>query len=139
MKRKLSLIGAVALAAACAFAGGKVWPVDVVLTAATGGTNRSAAISGYVEEIAVYCSDGVSTGEVVVAAQRTGQAAYNLATNAVVGKKLWRPAVDATDTAGAALTSDPPRRYYLLGETVSFAVTGSPTNKTWRFEIKTAE
>ncbi len=37
-----------------------------------------------------------------------------------------------SDVAGAALTGDPPVRHAMAGETITFAVSGSPTGLTWK-------
>jgi len=47
--------------------------------------------------------------------------------------------VDFTDSAGSALTTDTPRRIFLLGEKLRYDVSNSPTGKTWRVEVKTTE
>ena len=101
------------------------------------GTNTSGSatldVSGHLEAVYASVSDGASTGTVAVSyAPHIGSTAVNLATNSVTDEKVWRPAVDATDVAGAALTGDTPRRFALAGETVTFAVSGSPTGLTWK-------
>ena len=53
-----------------------------------------------------------------------------MATILVVEEKTFRPLVDATDIAGDALTGDPPVRYQLNGETVTFAVTNASASNT---------
>ena len=112
--------------------------VAVVLGAATTETNTINNLRGYLDEIYVSCSDGSSTGTVAVAYIPTDgiTPAINVATGAVAAAKLWRPRVDVTDIAGVALTSDPPSRVMLAGESLSLIVTGSPTNKTWTATIK---
>jgi hypothetical protein len=101
------------------------------------GTNTSGSatigLSGYLDAVYVSVSDGASTGSVAVSyAPLVGSTAVNLATNSVVGEKVWRPMVDVTDVAGAGLTSDEPIRYVIAGETVTFAVSGSPTGLIWK-------
>jgi hypothetical protein len=92
-----------------------------------------------VEDLTVLCADGISTGVVVVSVQPADVTAstYNLASATVTNMARFRTRVDGTDTAGPALTSDPPERYFLIGDTVKFVVTDSATNKTWRCRIKT--
>jgi len=133
MRRLIVLMG-VSLMVACALIAGpearQITPIE--LGAATGGTN-TLAISGYVEAVYVSVSDGASTGAVTVSyAPHIGGNAVNLATNDVSDEKVWRPVVDKTSVAGTDLTSDEPARFPLAGETVSFVVTGSPTNLTWK-------
>jgi hypothetical protein len=115
-----------------------VLPAYIHLGTLTTGTQTVANVVGHVEEITASVNGGTVTGNVFVSyAPANGvSAAVNLATNAVIGSKTWRPAVDATDVLGADLTSDPPRRHYLYGETVTVIVTGSPTGKTWRVDVK---
>ncbi|MBU0706694.1 hypothetical protein KJ662_05580, partial [Patescibacteria group bacterium] len=60
-----------------------------------------------------------------------GSTAVSIATGATTDEKVWRPRTDGTAVDGTALTSDPPGRFVLGGETVTFAITGSPTNVTW--------
>ena len=138
--RKLSLIiGAAVLVAACAYGRETLDVVDVVLTSGTTGTSTVNIASGYLEDIQVSVSDGVSTGVVKIAVLRPDAvvSAVEIATNtAVVGSKLFRPVVDGTDITGTALTSDPPRRMYLLGEKLRMIVSGSPTNVTWKARAK---
>lgn len=132
MKSLIYIAFAILVAAVCSY--GK--PQNQTLTAAIG-TNTtasatSAGVQGYIEAVYVSVSDGSSTGTVnVTYAPPTGGTSVNTATNAVTDEKVWRPRVDATDVAGAALTSDGPVRYSLGGDTVTFAVSGSPTGLTW--------
>jgi len=139
--RKLSLIiGAAVLVAACAWADGPDTKLlTIVLGAGAGGTNASAAVSGYIEEVQVSAADGFSTGLVAVTMQPADAvvAAYNIATNLVVGSGRWRPVVDRTAVDASDLASDPPARYLVYGDTVKFIVTGSATNRTWNCRIKT--
>jgi hypothetical protein len=140
--RKLLTVCACLLVAACAFAEGPAArSLVIALGNGTGGTNTTQAISGYIEEVQVTCSDVLQTGSVFVAiipADLTA-ASINIATNAVIGSKLWRPRVDATSLLGVDLTSDPPVRYFVFGDTVRFIVTESTaTNKTWSCRIKTS-
>lgn len=137
--RKLSIIGAAVLMAACAFAEPNLQVVDITLGALTGGTGTLSNVSGYLEDIQVLCTDGASAGSVFIAVLRPDStvAAVNIATNTVTDELLFRPVVDGTDILGAALTSDPPRRMYLYGETLRFIVIESPTNKVWRMRVKT--
>ena len=139
--RRLSLLLAAGLIACAVSAPAEpeIIPLKIVLGTATAGTNSSTRIEGYIEEIQVAVSDGVSTGSVIVAVQPSLStvAAYNIATNAVSDEKRWHPARDFTDINGAAVTGDEPRRYFLAGDTVKFSVTGSPTNVTWTAYFKT--
>ena len=141
MKRLISILAVLAVAATIAGAAMHERTVNVVLSGngCTGGTNTIATVQGYIESIQVLCTDGASTGAVYVAvvSPEATVAALNIATNAVVASKLWRPRVDATDMLGADLTSDPPVRHFLISETVRMIVTDSPSNKTWRAYIKT--
>jgi hypothetical protein len=137
--RKLSLIaGIVMLTAVCVNAAPKLITIENVMTGVTTLTNTSEKVVGYIEEIQVAVSDGVSTGTVAVTVQPADStvAAYSIATNSVVDESRWRPRVDGTDDAGTALTSDPPGRYFLIGDTVGFEVSGSPSNVTWKCRIK---
>jgi hypothetical protein len=104
------------------------------------GTNTSGsatlAATGYIEALYVSVSDGSSTGGVRVSyAPLAGSTAVVLATNDVAAEAVFRPRVDGTDTTGSALTSDPPGRFALAGETMTFVVSGSPTGVVWKCVI----
>ena len=106
------------------------------------GTNTSGSatfnLNGNIEAVYVASSDSSSTGEVAVSyTPLAGSASVNVATNSVADERVWRPVVDSTSVAGADLTSDPPRLFALAGETLTFAVSGSPTGLTWTCVIVT--
>lgn len=114
---------------------------DIVLGDASGGTSTVTDATGFLEEILVLCTDGASTGTVSVSIDPTDTtvAEYNIATNVVIDEKRWVPRRDATDIAGAALTSDPPQKYYLAGDAIRLIVTSSATNKAWRLRVKMSD
>lgn len=126
------------MVAATVFAGSKT----VSMITGTNGTASAIVrgVSGYVEEISVAAVDGTSTGVVAVSyARHDGAAtAVSIATGNVNAAKLWRPRVDATGVDGEALSSDEPVKIYIDNEPVTFAISGSATNKTWRGVIKYA-
>jgi len=134
----LNLLAALALLALPALAKPDLKYIDLTLGTGTGATGTMSIASGYLEDIQVLVTDGISTGSVFIAVLRTDStvAAVNIATNTVTDELLFRPVVDSTDILGAALTSDPPRRMYLHEETLRFIVTDSPTNKVWRMRVK---
>lgn len=110
------------------------------------GTNSSASATltarGFVEEIYTDAPGAGQTGTVAVSYQPllSSMAAVNLATNIVTADTVWRPRVDGTGIDAAALTSDPPGRYLLYGETVTVSISdASTTGATWRVIIKTNE
>jgi hypothetical protein len=110
---------------------------EIVLGTNTSGTS-AMNVNGIVDAVYVAVSDGASTGTVTLAyAPLVGGTSINISTNAVTDEKVWRPVVDRTDTAGAALTSDEPAPYVLAGEAVTFSVSGSPTGLTWRCVVVT--
>ena len=137
MRRLIDILMMVMVAGAVV-AGPAAKNANIVLTSGTAGTNTITGAEGYLDEIQVYVTDGVSTGNMVVSIQPTGAtvAAYNIATNSVVDSKSWYPSRDFTDITGAAVTGDEPRRRLLVGDTISFVVSGSPTNKTWTCRVK---
>jgi len=100
-------------------------------------------IRGYVEEVLMDAPAAGVTGRVAVYVQPpiATMATINIATQAVSADVVIRPRVDATDIAGVALTSDPPQRYYLWGETVYMSVTNISvsTGITWTVIIKMSE
>ena len=135
--RKLSIIACVALAACACFAG----PMHVTFDLATG-TNDTAtagttAIAGYIDEIVLELPSGATTGIVTVTATPAVGAAVTLASKTISATTLIRPRLDGTDTAGSALTSDPPWRYMTARDTITATVAAaSHTGKTWRVFIK---
>ena len=108
------------------------------ITNTTSGTNTINNLRGYVDEIHVSVSDGLSTGTVWLAYVPVDgiTPAVNIATGVVTAAKVWRPRLDGTDIAGAALTSDPPARVMLAGESLRMIVTGSVTSRTWTATVK---
>lgn len=140
MRRRIAMAycaGMIACAVSASAEPALLQPLVIVLGNSSGGTQTLANVHGYVDTVYVAASDGGATGLVSVSyAPIDGiNAAVNVATSTVEGVKIWRPRVDGTDVAGAALTSDPPGRVALAGETVTFVVTGSATGKTWRANI----
>jgi hypothetical protein len=141
MKKTLAILS---LVPALAFAAGPSTRL-VPLVIGTNGTASATVtdVRGYVEEIAVVVPTGSPTGSVSVTAQSniSSLAALALATNAAVtANMLVRPVVDSTDATGGALTSDPPRRPLLWGESVLVSISAAaPTGATWRVVIKTNE
>ena len=111
------------------------------ITNTTSGTNTINNLRGYVDEIHVSVSDGVSTGTVYLAYVPIDgiTPAVNIATGVVTAAKVWRPVVDRTDIAGVALTSDPPARVMLAGESLRMIVLGSETSRVWTATIKLDE
>lgn len=139
--KRASTIAAVLLVACVAFGRPQLKKNTMTMGAATTKTNSFSDVEGYIDEIEVYVTDGVSTGTVTITGQPADSeastvAAYNIATNAVTDSQRWRPAVDRTDVAAADLTSDPPDRRLLIGDTIKFLVSGSPTGKVWKIRIK---
>jgi hypothetical protein len=136
--RKLSIIlGAGLLMAACAW--GR--PLTATLSLATGtnttATTGTTAISGYIDEIVLELPTGATTGIVAVTATPTVGAAVTLAGKNLSATQLVRPRFDGTDTAGTALSSDPPGRYMSASDKITATVTAaSNTGKTWRVFIK---
>ena len=137
MSRLLILALAGLVACAC-YAEPRIYTLPVAMGAATGNTGTLDGVSGYLDEVYVSCSDGSSTGTVYLAYVPVDgiTPAVNVATGEVTAAKVWRPRIDATDVAGADLTSDAPGRVALAAETLRLIVLGSPTNKTWKASIK---
>ena len=137
MYKQLFVFFFIAISAFAAPTPGKLTFDSVTMGSLTAKTQTLSNISGYLEDVTISVSDGVSTGSVWLALIPENGSAVNIATNVIVGSKLFRPVVDSTDILGAALSSDPPRRMYLLGETLRIIVGNSPTNKVWNIKIKT--
>ena len=111
------------------------------ITNTTSGTNTINNLRGYMDEIHVSVSDGVSTGTVYLAYVPLDgiTPAVNVATGEVIEAKVWRPRLDGTDIAGADLTNDPPARPMLAGESMRMIVLGTVTGVTWTATIKLDE
>jgi hypothetical protein len=136
--RRLFAIACASLIACACHAAPPILPMYAHMGNSTVQTVTTANVVGYVEEITVSVVGGVVTGfcEVAYLPADGVSGAVQLGTNSVTASKTYRPRVDATDAVGDALTSDPPVRYYLYGDTLRFIVSASPTNKTWRADIK---
>jgi hypothetical protein len=137
--RKLSIIlGAGLLMAACAFAAPQEATISVATGTNTAGTATLATVSGYVDEIVFKLPTGGSpTGTVTLAVTQPSGNTITLATKGIAATTLFRPRLDGTDTAGVALTSDPPGRYLSYGDTWTLTVAAaSVTGKTWQAWIK---
>jgi hypothetical protein len=108
--------------------------------ATTAGTQTVSRIKGYLDAVYVSVSDGASTGTVSLAIipLDTGVDAITVVSGSVTNNAPFRPRVDGTDTAGIALTGDPPWRYPIpAGDSLRFIVSNSPTGVTWRATIIT--
>ena len=108
------------------------------ITNTTSGTNTINNLRGYMDEVYVSCSDGISTATVYLAYVPLDgiTPAVNVATGVVTAAKLWRTDLDRTDIAGADLTNDPPARPMLAGESMRMIVLGTVTGVTWTATIK---
>jgi len=138
MKKALIIAAALLMVVAVAVAQPVCETISIVLGTATGGTGTVDEVYGWIQEVQVAASDGVSTGLVTVSISPIDGtvADYNIATNTVTDEDIWLPVRDRTDINGAALTSDEPVPYFLAGDTVQFVVTGSDTGITWRCRLK---
>ena len=109
-------------------------------------TNASAyvaatneTIRGWLEELIVDVPAGVTgTVTVTVSPWLSGVSAVTvLSTNDLVDEIRTRPRWDGTDTAGADLSSDPPWRLPIVGESVIVGLTNcSLTNATVSVALK---
>ncbi len=139
MTRKLLILAALAVFAACACYGETdSQTIQLAMGAASGATTTVTGVSGMLDAVYASASDGTSTGTVAVAIVPADAkvSAINVATGSTVGLKVWRPSTDRTAVDGSALTSDPPGRFILVNDTVRLIVTSSPTNLTWRATLK---
>ena len=135
--RKLLIIACAGLMACACLAE----PRHVTFSLATG-TNDTAtagttAISGYIDEIVLELPAGATSGAVSLTATPVVGAAVTLASKTISATQLVRPRLDGTDTAGTALTSDPPGRYMSAGDKLTALVaSASHTGLTWRVFVK---
>ena len=146
MLRKIIMIICVCLMACVSMAKPRAYVLNIPMgtnTTATKTFGGEAGISGSVDSIVIAASDGISTGSVWVAydPMDTYTANVNMATNVVVGSKTFRPRLDGTSVAGAALANDTAdNKHMLVGEDVNVIVSGNLlTGVTWRVTIKVDE
>lgn len=126
------ILTALLLTAGLAQAAPKARVLDIAVGTNTSGS-ASVALSGWVEAVYVGASDYASTGTVAVTYMPLADTnAINIATGSAVGHKVWMPRIDFTGVDGSALTSDPPGRFPLAGETLTFSISSSPTGIVWR-------
>lgn len=157
--RKLSIIGAAVMLAACAVGAGRMVQVPVYTGTNLTASVTSADVYGVLDEIAIYAPTAGDTGTVsVVAIHPGGTNVAELASVAVTGWAYVRPYTSYTSAGGVALsqiqsaiasTSDVPitvvstnaipRPVYLLGETVRVDLTAYETGTTWRVWFKTSD
>jgi hypothetical protein len=135
---KLSLIICVGLMAACAFGEPKRVTLDVTTGTNDTGNTSTGVIAGYIDEIVLIIPAGTTvTGTVAIVATQPLGNTVTLASKEITATTLVRPRLDGTDTAGSALTSDPPGRYLSYGDTITATVTAAnTTGLTWRVGIK---
>lgn len=140
--RALCIFAALLACAISASAGPNSYLLVVPASALTYGSATELAPRGRVVEVLFDSPAAATTGTVSVAATRniSTMAALTLASATVSNDLAVRPAFDMTDTAGTALTSDPPEHPLLYGESITFVVTNaSATNLEWRCIVKTIE
>ena len=138
MKTKLCVLISALVAVCAAHAAPEALTLNVVMGDATTKTGTFANVRGYVDTVDVATASGSSTGTVAIAYVPidTNVSAVNIATNAVTGSTTWRPRVDGTSIAGAALTSDPPGKYLLVGDALRMIISASSTGITWKATVK---
>ena len=138
MRKLSSIIGAAGLVAACAWAEPQYATFSLATGTNTAASTSTTAISGYLDEIVLELPTGTAvTGTVSVTATPAVGAAVTLASKAIAATQLVRPRLDGTDTAGTALSSDPPGRYMSAGDKLTMAVaSANTTGLTWRVFIK---
>jgi len=139
--RKTFILLAVVAVASVAIAQPRLRKQAITTGALTAGTNTITDVAGYLDEIEVFVSNGTSTGLVTVTIGPTDStastvAAYNIATNTVTDSKRWRPRLDVTNVGGDDLTGDAPSKVLLIGDTITWVISGSQTSVTWRIRIK---
>ena len=136
MRKLIIMIGA-SLAACAVMAGPKDVPIYLAMGDATAKTQSVENVTGYIDAIYVSCESGTATGIVAIAiVPKDGNTtAIDVATGTAIGSKVWRPRVDGTAVAGTDLSSDPPGRFVLVGDTLRLIVSSSPTGETWRAAI----
>ena len=134
MKKTLSAIAALAIiAGTSSLAKPKMQQFGAVAVGTNTSGSATMTVNGYIDTVYVAASDGNSTGTVAVTyAPQVGTGTVSVATGSAEREKIWRPVTDRTAVDGTALTSDPPAPFLLVGETVTFAISSSPTGITWK-------
>ena len=135
---KPSLIGAgIVLVACAAVAAPRSAMLTIAPTTNDYGTATETTVSGYIDEIVLEAPTGVTSGGVAVVATQVLGNTVTLADKSVTADIVVRLGVDYTDTAGTALTGDPPRRYLSYGDSIAMTLSNAlPTGLTWRVWIK---
>ncbi|MBU4246980.1 MAG: hypothetical protein KKD14_01280 [Verrucomicrobia bacterium] len=130
MKRKIAAwaLGLIASSAIMAT------PDRQILTVTTG-TNATATVTdtnttarGYIDQIDIDVVTAATTGTVSVAVipELSTMANVVLVTETNANSDLtYRPRFDDTDTSGTALTSDPPGRLLICGDTIMLTVSNA--------------
>ena len=141
--RKLSIIGAAVMLAACAVGAGRMVQVPVYTGTNLTASVTSADVYGVLDEIAIYAPTAGDTGTVsVVAIHPGGTNVAELASVAVTGWAYVRPYTSYTSAGGVPITvtstNGIPRPVYLLGETLRVDLTAYETGTTWRVWFKTS-
>ncbi len=133
----LNMLAALALLALPALAAPRITFLSLSTGTNDTATTSTTAISGYLDEIVLELPSGAVTGTVAVTATPIIGAAVTVASRGISATHLVRPRFDGTDTAGTALTNDPPGRYMIAADKITITVSGaSPTGLTWRVGIK---
>ena len=101
-------------------------------------TNDLYGTVGWVHELSIVpVSADTGVVSVVAIPSNTNLAAVVLATNATISAEgTFRPRFDGTDTAGSALTGDPPQPFLAAGDTIRFVVTGTNTGTVYNATLK---
>lgn len=135
--RKLSIILSASLAACACMAEPADVQLYVAMGDATAATQSVENITGVIDAVYVSCGSGAATGVVALAiVPKDGNtSAISLATGTATGSKVWRPSIDRTSVAGSDLSSDPPGRFIVVGDTLRLIVNPGTTGVTWRATI----
>lgn len=136
MKKVMLAIVGLAFMAGPVFCGPNVDVLTVSTGTNTTGT-QSMRLNAYVDEIILDIPAGSVTGTLSVVSIPAYGDHVILASNTISADKAIRVRLDGTDSAGTALTGDPPSRYMAAMENIRFTVTAAdPTGVTWRACIK---
>jgi len=140
MKTLIGMI-LIALTATVACADESTVYLSNVTTGAVAETAVTTQLNGYLEQVEIVGSGDLTNATVTITVDPywTEQDEVTLysSTN-VVADTVLRPRFDGTDTAGAALASDDPWRYYLNQDKVKISVvSAASTNMNIRLRVKT--
>jgi len=135
MRRTYAILAAALLAACAARAEPEQELLVVTVTNATETFTATKEIVGWIESITIDVVTAGTTGDLTVAASPWPStiADVTLVDQAEHSSDTpYRPRLDGTDTAGSALTGDPPGRYLSMGDVILTVTNSSAASAVYQ-------